>query len=137
MASLSLYASLGFEVKTAVALMQARPAVEADESVRPITEADLPAPHLIGGATVHSCIRDQPNTSPRGMGDEVQLLALAGIVRRVRHHDRIRPAIFPFQVHRIFRDIAASQRDRLRIERKPLDHVQLVAVAHRRIQEAR
>jgi ribosomal protein S18 acetylase RimI-like enzyme len=42
-ASLSLYASLGFEVKTAVALMQARPAVEADESVRPITEADLPA----------------------------------------------------------------------------------------------
>ena len=43
LASLSLYASLGFEVKTAVALMQARPAVEADESVRPITEADLPA----------------------------------------------------------------------------------------------
>jgi len=43
LASLSLYASLGFEVKTAVAQMQARPAVEADESVRPITEADLSA----------------------------------------------------------------------------------------------
>jgi GNAT superfamily N-acetyltransferase len=43
LASLSLYASLGFEVKTAVAEMQARPADEADESVRPITEADLSA----------------------------------------------------------------------------------------------
>jgi ribosomal protein S18 acetylase RimI-like enzyme len=43
LASLSLYASLGFEVKTAVAQMQARPAGEADESVRPITEADLSA----------------------------------------------------------------------------------------------
>jgi ribosomal protein S18 acetylase RimI-like enzyme len=42
-ASLSLYASLGFEVKTSLALMQARPAIEADGSARPITEADLPA----------------------------------------------------------------------------------------------
>lgn len=43
MASLSLYASLGLEVKAAVALMQAQPAVEAEGSVRPVTEADLPA----------------------------------------------------------------------------------------------
>jgi ribosomal protein S18 acetylase RimI-like enzyme len=43
MASLSLYASLGFEVKAAVAKMQAIPATEADESVRPVTDADLPA----------------------------------------------------------------------------------------------
>jgi hypothetical protein len=43
LASLSLYASLGFEVKEAVALMQAAPAVEADLSIRPVTEADLPA----------------------------------------------------------------------------------------------
>jgi predicted N-acetyltransferase YhbS len=42
-ASLSLYASLGFEVKEAAALMQAAPATEADLSVRPVTEADLPA----------------------------------------------------------------------------------------------
>jgi predicted N-acetyltransferase YhbS len=42
-ASLSLYASLGFEVKEAAALMQAASAAEADLSVRPVTEADLPA----------------------------------------------------------------------------------------------
>ncbi len=42
-ASLSLYASLGFDVKTPVALMQAAPLAEADDSVRPITEPDLPA----------------------------------------------------------------------------------------------
>jgi L-amino acid N-acyltransferase YncA len=40
--SLSLYTSLGFEVREAVALMQATPAVDADPSVRPVTEADLP-----------------------------------------------------------------------------------------------
>jgi predicted N-acetyltransferase YhbS len=42
-ASLSLYASLGFDVKTPVAFMQAAPLAEADDSVRPITEPDLPA----------------------------------------------------------------------------------------------
>jgi hypothetical protein len=42
MRSLSLYASLGFEVKEAVALLQATPAAKADENVRPVTEADLP-----------------------------------------------------------------------------------------------
>jgi predicted N-acetyltransferase YhbS len=41
--SLSLYASLGFNVKEAVAFMQAAPAAEADLSIRPVTEADLPA----------------------------------------------------------------------------------------------
>ena len=41
-ASLSLYASLGFEVKVSVAVMQATPAPEANGSVRPVTEADLP-----------------------------------------------------------------------------------------------
>jgi ribosomal protein S18 acetylase RimI-like enzyme len=42
-ASLSLYASLGFDVKSPVAFMQAAPLAEADNSVRPITEPDLPA----------------------------------------------------------------------------------------------
>ena len=41
--SLSLYASLGFDVKEAAAFMQAMPAAEADESVRPVDVADLPA----------------------------------------------------------------------------------------------
>jgi predicted N-acetyltransferase YhbS len=40
-ASLSLYASLGFDVKEAAAFMQAAPAAEADHSVRSVTEADL------------------------------------------------------------------------------------------------
>ncbi len=42
-ASLSLYASLGFDVKAPVAFMQAAPLAEADNSVRPIAEPDLPA----------------------------------------------------------------------------------------------
>jgi GNAT superfamily N-acetyltransferase len=42
-ASLSLYASLGFDVKEPVAFMQAAPLAEADNSVRSITEPDLPA----------------------------------------------------------------------------------------------
>jgi GNAT superfamily N-acetyltransferase len=42
-ASLSLYASLGFDVKEPVAFMQAAPLAEADNSVRPITDPDLPA----------------------------------------------------------------------------------------------
>ena len=42
-ASLSLYTSLGFDVKAPVAFMQAAPLAEADDSVRPITEPDLPA----------------------------------------------------------------------------------------------
>jgi GNAT superfamily N-acetyltransferase len=42
-ASLSLYASLGFDVKEPVAFMQAAPLAEADNSVRPITEPDLTA----------------------------------------------------------------------------------------------
>lgn len=42
-ASLSLYASLGFDVKDTVAFMQAAPAAEADDSVRPVAEPDLSA----------------------------------------------------------------------------------------------
>ncbi len=42
-ASLSLYTSMGFDVKDSVALMQAAPAVEADNNVRPIVEPDLHA----------------------------------------------------------------------------------------------
>ena len=42
-ASLSLYASLGFDVKEPVAFMQAAPLAEDDNSVRSITEPDLPA----------------------------------------------------------------------------------------------
>lgn len=41
--ALSLYASLGFDVKEACALMQPAPAEDADPSVRLLTEADLPA----------------------------------------------------------------------------------------------
>ena len=40
--SLSLYASLGFDVKEAVVVMQATPVTKADENVRPVTEIDLP-----------------------------------------------------------------------------------------------
>jgi predicted N-acetyltransferase YhbS len=40
-ASLSLYASLGFDVKEAAAFMQAAPAGQPDHSVRSVTEADL------------------------------------------------------------------------------------------------
>jgi predicted N-acetyltransferase YhbS len=43
MTSLSLYASLGFEVKEATALMQAAPAAGSDGSVRPVARTDLPA----------------------------------------------------------------------------------------------
>ncbi len=42
LASLSLYASLGFDAKEACALMQPEPSESEDPSVRPITEADLP-----------------------------------------------------------------------------------------------
>ncbi|MBI2913192.1 MAG: GNAT family N-acetyltransferase [Chloroflexi bacterium] len=42
-ASLSLYASLGFDVKEPVALMEPVAGDTPDESVRPLTEADLPA----------------------------------------------------------------------------------------------
>lgn len=43
MASLSLYASLGFEVKEAVALMQSAPSAQPDRSVRLVAEGDLDA----------------------------------------------------------------------------------------------
>jgi ribosomal protein S18 acetylase RimI-like enzyme len=42
-ASLSLYALLGFGVKEAAAFMQAAPVAETDESVRPVAEPDLPS----------------------------------------------------------------------------------------------
>lgn len=42
-ASLPLYASLGFDVKGGIAFMQATPAAAPDESVRPVAETDLPA----------------------------------------------------------------------------------------------
>jgi len=41
--SMSLYASLGFEVKEVAALMQGAPASETDDSVRLVTESDLPS----------------------------------------------------------------------------------------------
>lgn len=43
MSSLSLYSSLGFDLKEPVVLMQAAPVVEPDESVRPVREADVSA----------------------------------------------------------------------------------------------
>lgn len=43
MASLSLYASLGFEQKDACVVLQPSPASNPDESVRPLGEVDLPA----------------------------------------------------------------------------------------------
>ena len=42
-ASLSLYASLGFDVKDTVALMQAASSAEPNNSVRSIADSDLPA----------------------------------------------------------------------------------------------
>lgn len=42
MTSLSLYSSLGFDVKETVVLMEAAPSAKPDKGVRPITEADLP-----------------------------------------------------------------------------------------------
>lgn len=42
-ASLSLYASLGFDTKEACALMQPAPAPAEDPTIRPVTEADQPA----------------------------------------------------------------------------------------------
>lgn len=41
MASLSLYASLGFDTKTPCALMEISPAAEPDDTVRPLTVDDL------------------------------------------------------------------------------------------------
>ena len=41
--SLSLYASLGFEARAPIGLMEARPAAAPDISVRPATIADVPA----------------------------------------------------------------------------------------------
>jgi ribosomal protein S18 acetylase RimI-like enzyme len=43
MASLSLYTSLGFDVKDPVALMQAAPAPQPDDHIREVTDRDLPA----------------------------------------------------------------------------------------------
>ncbi len=43
MTSLSLYSSLGFDVKETVVLMEAAPSTKPDKSVRPMVEADLPA----------------------------------------------------------------------------------------------
>jgi GNAT superfamily N-acetyltransferase len=48
MASLTLYASLGFEVKEAAALMLAQPAGAPDPAIRPATEADLAAIETLG-----------------------------------------------------------------------------------------
>jgi ribosomal protein S18 acetylase RimI-like enzyme len=42
-ASLSLYTSLGFDVKETAAFMQAAPAAATDESVRGVAETDLPS----------------------------------------------------------------------------------------------
>jgi ribosomal protein S18 acetylase RimI-like enzyme len=42
-ASLSLYASLGFDVKETAAFMQAAPAADPDARVRPLAETDLPS----------------------------------------------------------------------------------------------
>jgi GNAT superfamily N-acetyltransferase len=41
--SLSLYASVGFDVKAPLILMQPQPAAEPDPTVRPMTKDDLPA----------------------------------------------------------------------------------------------
>ena len=41
MTSLALYASLGFDTKEPVAVMQPTPGEQPDDSVRPVTEADL------------------------------------------------------------------------------------------------
>ncbi len=43
MASLSLYCSLGFDLKETVVLMEAAPSAKADKSVRRVVKTDLPA----------------------------------------------------------------------------------------------
>ncbi len=43
MASLSLYAFLGFDVKEPLVLMQPSPAPNPDDTIRPVSDADLPA----------------------------------------------------------------------------------------------
>jgi GNAT superfamily N-acetyltransferase len=43
MTSLSLYASLGFDVRSPLILLQPQPAAQPDTSVRPMTREDLPA----------------------------------------------------------------------------------------------
>ncbi len=69
--------------------------------------------------------------------DEVQFLALARIIRSVGDEDCIGSRVFAFEINGIFGDIAARQRHLVRIEREALHHVQLIAVRHRRIEEAR
>jgi ribosomal protein S18 acetylase RimI-like enzyme len=58
-ASISLYASLGFEVKEATAFMQGAPASETDDSVRLITESDLPAIEELSRRIYKSSRRDE------------------------------------------------------------------------------
>ncbi len=48
MKSLSLYASLGFDVKHAVLYLQAQPAMHVDHSIREVTDADLDAIDALG-----------------------------------------------------------------------------------------
>ena len=57
--SLSLYSSLGFEVRTPVGLMDARPAATADPTVRPATVADLPGLDGLSRRLYHSSRRGE------------------------------------------------------------------------------
>lgn len=58
-ASLSLYGSLGFDVKEAVALMQAAPGPHTDPSVQPLADGDLDAVDQLSGRIYRSSRRNE------------------------------------------------------------------------------
>jgi hypothetical protein len=64
-ASLSLYASLGFDVKEGVAFMQAAPTAAPDQSVRPVTQTDLPAIEELGKRIYKSSRRNEVAAAER------------------------------------------------------------------------
>jgi predicted N-acetyltransferase YhbS len=66
MTSLALYASLGFDTKTSVALMQPAASETADESVRPVTESDLGAIQELSTRIYRVSRRNEVEANMRG-----------------------------------------------------------------------
>lgn len=64
-ASLSLYASLGFDVKGAIAFMQAVSTAAPDESVRSVAQADLPEIEELGKRIYKSSRRNEVAAAER------------------------------------------------------------------------
>ena len=63
--------------------------------------------------------------------------APARIIRSVGDKNSIGTQVFSLQVNRVFRRVGPRERPFHRIQRKPLDHVELIAVAYRSVQETR